>query len=138
MALERVYLSLSPQDLGQLAETRRILGGSVPAFSATAQLSAAHPGEDSEGLEFEAMQAAAAATSGGSRVLVAAADLPAQNLTADVSGPGTVEVEGDIELARVVSFHLGDAGVAPEPEVETELSWYDVTEIDAVRAEIDG
>lgn len=126
----RVYLTLTPAHLDELADSGTL--PEAPATGVTPALATAYPQEDEEGLEFQAIQEAAAATDSGQRVLVGAADVTTAVGPRTGSTPGAVAV-GDIPLERLVSFHVGDAGVVPDPELETELSWYDVTELDEVR-----
>lgn len=129
--MTRVYLALTPADLDELAS--RGLLPEAPATAVTPALEAAYPQEDEEGLEFQAIQEAAAATVAGQRVLVAAADLATSVTPRTASTPAAVRVDDEVALDRVVSFHVGDEGATPTPDRETELSWYDVTELDEVR-----
>lgn len=127
----RVYLALTPAHLTELADRGSL--AEAPATGVTPALRAAYPQEDEEGLEFQAMQEAAAATAPGQRVLIGAADVTSAVSPRGASTPSAVSVAGEVPLERVVSFHVGDPGVQPGPEHETELSWYDVTELDEVR-----
>lgn len=128
--MTRVYLALTPAHLDELA-TRGVLP-EAPATAVTPALEAAYPQEDEEGLEFQAIQEAAAATVAGQRVLVAAADLVTSVTPRTASTPAAARVD-EVALDRVVSFHVGDEGATPAPDHETELSWYDVTELAEVR-----
>jgi hypothetical protein len=49
--------------------------------------------------------------------------------------PSRVEVSAPVELRRVVSFHVDEEPGATEP---TDLLWYDVTELAAVRDLVGG
>lgn len=48
--------------------------------------------------------------------------------------PGRVVVDGDVTLRDVVCFLVGDEGEQVSDDADLELSWYDASEIDAVRA----
>lgn len=130
MTSTRVYLTLTPQILDDLARTRAVTG--LHATAVTPALREAYPQEDDEGLEFEAMQEAAAASPVDQQVLVAAADLDTNVTPALSSTPAAIEL-GEVGIDRVVSFHVGDPGETAGPDHVLELSWYDITELDEVR-----
>lgn len=131
----RVYLTLQASDLDALAQGEPLT--EVPATAVTAALQAAYPQEDDEGLEFLALQEAAAAGVGASRVLVAAADVTSEVEPRSGSTPAAVTVSG-VGPDLIVSFHVGDEGAVPAADEAIELSWYDVTELDDVRRLVDG
>ena len=43
-------------------------------------------------------------------------------------------MDGDVTLRDVVCFLVGDEGEQVSDDADLELSWYDASEIDAVRA----
>lgn len=141
-ALRRVYLAVGVAGLDALAVEAVV---SAPAYAVTAAVRAVDPGADEEELEYEALTVASAspeATAGGARIVVAAADLP-ERLVQDAPdvGDGYGVRVAEVALSAVVAFHVGDAVDAHRGSgevndaAEAELSWYDVTELDAVRAE---
>lgn len=135
MSDTRVYVSLTPAQVRDLG-SGSVDASSLPAFAVTPQLREALPAgpnasEAQEEWENRAMQDAAAA--GAAPVCVTALDVPAAAVDpGPMSLPAQVTLTGRIALDQVVSFHVGDAGVQPQPDEEIELSWYDVTELDDV------
>ncbi|AKU16245.1 DUF6912 family protein [Luteipulveratus mongoliensis] len=134
----RVYLPVTPADLEALSETNRLPGERQDAYAVTEKVRRDQPTEDPEVLEFGALQDAAMASGASSdRILVAAADMhPGVVREPDEGIETAVSVEGIVELQRVVSLHLGDPGDDGTGDDDVELSWYDVTELDQVRAEL--
>lgn len=137
MPSTRVYLALSEEQLSVLAE-----GGAVgpPPLSAHAVTPAlGKPGltTDQEELEYLAWLAAVEEslqhTAGGSvRRVVAAADLDSADVAVPTSGTPASRVEVIVAVERrwIVSFHVDEEPGATEA---TDLLWFDVTELDAVR-----
>jgi hypothetical protein len=139
--LTRVYLPLTPADLTGLAEGRPL--GPVPRAAHAVTPALGKPGlvTDEEELEHAAWVAATeealeAADSAARRRVVAAADVDAAVVvhptTPDV--PSRVELSAPVERRRIVSFHVDEEPGSSEP---TDLLWYDVTELAAVRALLD-
>ncbi|MDF8262893.1 DUF6912 family protein [Luteipulveratus flavus] len=135
----RVYFPLTATDLSALQEARHLPGETRDGFAVTEVLEQAQPSEDPEVLEFGALQdAAVAAGTGGARVVVAAADVEDAAVHEQEEGIETaVAVDGPLAQQRLVSLHLGDAGLDVTGEEDLELSWYDITELDLVVAELD-
>ncbi len=141
MPLTRVYLPLTPADLTGLAEGRPLGPAPRPAHAVTPTLGKPGLVTDEEELEHTAWVAAtdealAAADADGRRRVVAAADVDAAVVghptAADV--PSRVEVSAPVERRRIVSFHIDEEPGSSEP---TDLLWYDVTELAAVRTLLD-
>jgi hypothetical protein len=140
--LTRVYLPLTPADLTALAEGRAV--GPAPRAAHAVTPALGKPGlvTDEEELEHAAWVAAAeeaivpAATAARRRV-VAAADVDAAVVVHPTSPdvPSRVELAAPVERRRIVSFHVDEEPGCSEP---TDLLWYDVTELAAVRALADG
>jgi hypothetical protein len=139
--LTRVYLPLTPADLTGLAEGRPL--GPVPRAAHAVTPALGKPGlvTDEEELEHAAWVAATeealeAADAAARRRVVAAADVDAAVVvhptTPDV--PSRVELSAPVERRRIVSFHVDEEPGSSEP---TDLLWYDVTELAAVRALLD-
>ncbi|MFL6152541.1 MAG: DUF6912 family protein [Ornithinibacter sp.] len=128
MPLTRVYLPLTPADLTGLAEGRPLGPAPRPAHAVTPALGKPGLVTDEEELEHAAWVAAteealAGAEAAGRRRVVAAADVPSR-----------VELSAPVERRRIVSFHIDEDPGCSEP---TDLLWYDVTELAAVRALLD-
>ncbi|KNX37715.1 DUF6912 family protein [Luteipulveratus halotolerans] len=134
----RVYLPVTADDLAALDERRELPGPTREAYAVTAAVLRAQPHEDPEVLEYGALQDAALASgAGGVRIVVAAADLEQPVVREPDEGIETaVVVDGAVALPRIVSLHVGDVGADTSGEEDVELSWYDVTEIALVRAEL--
>ena len=143
MSRTRVYLPLTGEDCRTLASERRLESPPRAAHAVTRALEVAHPGVDLEVHEHLALQAAArtalaAAAGTGGRVVVGAADVD-PSLVVDAAGqreePSVVRLTEPLPLARIASFHLGDAQLAvvgSRDDEEIELSWYDATELGVV------
>ncbi len=137
MPLTRVYVALTPDDLDALSTDATLGAGPVRAHAVTPALGSPGLTTDEEELEHLAWEAAAdeaaASVTGGTRRVIAAADVEAEAVsyptTPDV--PSRVEVTEPLRRRQVVSFHVdeeaGGSGTA-------DLLWYDVTELDDVRA----
>ncbi|MGG5260805.1 DUF6912 family protein [Phycicoccus avicenniae] len=136
MPLTRVYLPLTPDDLDALAAGRDLGPAPLAAHGVTPALGRPGLTTDEEELEHEAWVAAteeASARAAGARRVVASADVDAAVVSVperpDV--PTRVELGAGVPRTRVVSFHVdeeaGGTGTA-------DLLWYDVTELDDVRA----
>ena len=141
MPLTRVYLPLTPADLTGLAQGRSLGPAPRPAHAVTPALGKPGLVTDEEELEHAAWVAATEealteAEAAGRRRVVAAADVDAAVVayptTADL--PSRVELTAPVERRRIVSFHIDEEPGCSEP---TDLLWYDVTELAAVRALID-
>ncbi len=138
MPLTRVYLPLSPADLDDLAQGRAVGPAPRPAHAVTAALGRPGMGTDTEALEHAAWLAAAAeavaaADEGRRRRVIGSADVDAATVAhptaADV--PSRVELSAPLERRRFVSFHVDEE---PGSTDAADLLWYDVTELDDVRA----
>jgi hypothetical protein len=134
--LTRVYLPLTAADLQALAEDRAIGIAPVRAHAVTPALGRPGLTTDEEELEHLAWLAAAAEAgevAGGGRRVVAAADVDAADVSpaTDPDAASRVELAGPVERRRVVSFHVDEEPGATDP---ADLLWYDVTELDDVRA----
>ncbi len=131
----RIYLPLQASDLDAL---RGPAGSVAPgwAYAVTQRLERTHRGADEEELEYVAFSAAVAQAGesrgrAALRRLVAAADVERSLVAevADASRPALVRLAGPVPVRAVVSFHLDE-----RPGGREELLWYDVTELEAVRA----
>ncbi|QSB13890.1 hypothetical protein JQS43_20410 [Natronosporangium hydrolyticum] len=144
----RAYLPGTFAVLATLRRQRELPPGA--AYAVTAGLRAEAPGEDDETLEYEAFCRAADASlallRGGHtapRRVVIAVDLPAAQVAgAAAADVATVNLAGPVPLTRVAAIHVD--GVAAEPavaaaldaadpsgtELDEELEWYDVSELD--------
>ena len=142
MPLTRVYLALTTDDLTALGEGRPLGPPPVHAHAVTPALGSPGLVTDEEELEHLAWLAAAEEavfrTAGGRvRRVVASADVDAATVV-HPTAPDTasrVELSAPVDLRRVVSFHVDEDPGATEP---TDLLWYDVTELDEVRALVTG
>ena len=141
MPLTRVYLPLTPADLTALAEGRSVGPAPRPAHAVTPALGKPGLVTDEEELEHDAWAAAADEATGLAgtpprRRVVAAADVDAAVVVHPTSPdvPSRVELSAPVERRRIVSFHVDEEPGATEP---TDLLWYDVTELAAVRALVD-
>jgi uncharacterized protein DUF6912 len=139
--LTRVYLPLTPDDLTGLAQGRPLGPAPRPAHAVTPALGKPGLVTDEEELEHAAWVAAteeavAAADAAGCRRVVAAADVDAAVVAHPTAPdlPSRVELSAPVERRRIVSFHIDEEPGSSEP---TDLLWYDVTELDAVRALLD-
>ncbi len=138
----RVYVPLATGSVDELATLGTLPAPPEDAFAVTARLAASLPASDDEEREYAAFVAAAeraAALSGSgrgsrrSRRVVAAADVPEGWVTESSAG-GTrpiaaVSLSGPLTTRVVVSLHVGESA-----DPDADLLWYDITEIDAVRA----
>ncbi len=137
MPLTRVYVPLSPADLDTLSTGGAVDRVPLRAHAVTPALGSPGLTTDEEELEHlawvAATEEASATVSPGTRRVVAAADVEVEVVThpdaPDV--PSRVEVTDPLRSRQVVSFHVDE-----EPGVTgtTDLLWYDVTELDDVRA----
>ncbi|MGL5816482.1 MAG: DUF6912 family protein [Phycicoccus sp.] len=135
MPVTRVYLPVGPEALDELAADRPI---PIPLAAHAVTPAVGRPGlvVDEEELEHVAWTAAvedaATLTGGGARRrVVASADVDGV-LVVEVDGqPSRVDVTVPVERSRVVSFHIDEEPGATGPQ---DLLWFDVTELDAVRA----
>lgn len=140
----RIYIPVTAQDLAGLRDERMLrTDGARQVYAVTDAVQASDPSGDQESWEYAALQdAAAAAASAGTPVVVAAADVPAALIdAASVGSTGSrMRLLGEVPLPRVASLHVGDdvlSGAAVEPDHPgpgIELSWYDTTELDHVIA----
>ncbi len=137
MPLTRVYLPLSPSDLDALAEGGTLGPAPLAGHAVTPALGSPGLTTDEEELEYQAWVAAteeAAGTVGdGVRRVVAAADVDSESVTrpAQPEGPTRVELSVPVEREQLVSFHVDEE---PGATGTADLLWYDVTELDDVRA----
>lgn len=142
MPLTRVYLALTPADLDALAGGRPV--GPAPRAAHAVTTALGRPGltTDEEELEHAAWLAAAEEAADGTgggrrRRVIGSADVDSATVVRPTRSdvPSRVELSAPLERRRFVSFHLdeepGATGVA-------DLLWYDVTELDDVRALVAG
>ncbi len=136
----RVYLPLRPDQVRELADTGR-LAGPVAAIA----VSDTGPTEVEEREHAALQQAARVALQAGQPVLVAAVDVAAVDVAADLgtdsaatpaeagAAAGTVTVTGGVVVSRVAALLVGDDVLGTEParddRGQVELSWYDTTEL---------
>ena len=137
MPLTRVYLALDAADVEALAAGRPLGPAPLAAHAVTPALGRPGLVTDAEELEHAAWVAAADEAlshtdNGVRRRIVAAADVDAAVVVHRTAPdrPSRVEVSAPVELRRIVSFHVDEEPGASEP---TDLLWYDVTELAAVR-----
>ena len=136
MPLTRVYLPLTPADLEALAGEGLV---AVPLRAHAVTPAVGSPGLTTDVEELEhlawvaATEEAGATAAPGTRRVVAAADVEAEAVShptaADV--PSRVEVTEPLRRRQVVSFHVDEE---PGATGTADLLWYDVTELDDVRA----
>lgn len=120
----RIYLPAGSADVARL---RAGDGVEATAFVVTDAMRAADPRADEDDLEYEACRSAEdAARAAGGPVVVIAADVAS---VGEPDGQGRVEV-GVVPLTDVVAFHVEERDAAED----TELLWYDASEIDDVHA----
>jgi hypothetical protein len=140
MPLARVYLPATAADLDALADGRPLGPAPVAAHAVTPALGRPGLTTDEEELEHLAWVAAAEEAAGvaaGGRRVVVSADVEAGS----VSHPTSPEVPSRVELTepvlrrQVVSIHVDEDPGAEDP---ADLLWYDVTELDDVRALLAG
>lgn len=126
--MSRVYAPLEPAMLDQLVSKDEVV---VRAFTVTTQLRASLEGLDEEELEYLATQLAAVACSGIPRAVVAV------EVAASRINPLPEVLAGckvtDVRLKDVVCFFIADNEADLDEDADIELSWYDVTEAEAVR-----
>lgn len=146
MPVVRVYVPLGRQGLEELA-----VAGSLPAgpgtprqaYAVTPGLAKSAPGLDLEDLEYaafsDAVDAAGAlrAAPADRRVVVSADADPGWVAPREGSPVSKVVLTAPVPLSRVASFHVDDDVAPGVDEDADELLWYDVTEIDDVRAFFD-
>lgn len=144
MTTGRVYLPTSLERLTALRDERRIEGPLI-AYAPSPALAAAVGGNpDDEELEYAATQEAATVAAALGDDVIAAVDVPSSDLAAAVQhsdpqdSPGAVRLAGPVLLRQVVSLHRLDPPGERDADCDLELSWYDVTELDALVAEIEG
>jgi hypothetical protein len=135
MSLTRIYLPLNAARLRELASSRVLGPGPLPAHGVTGSIRADDPNGDQEEWEYialgEAAEASAASLpSGERRRVVAAADVDDSWVSAaDSDGVASaVTVSQPVPMQRIASFHVDEHDVADEDE----LLWYDVTELEAL------
>lgn len=138
----RVYLPLRIDQLHVLSTNRELLSAELRGFAVTPGLLAALPSpEDEEGGEYAALQDAAfQAAVQGVRIVVAA-DLDPDHVDEQFprtpgSSAAQVTVRGGLTLPRVVSLQVLDPDDQRDPGAELELSWYDVTELAQLLAQL--
>jgi hypothetical protein len=135
MSLTRIYLPLNAARLRELASSRALGPGPLPAPGVTGSIRAGDPNGDQEGWEYVALSEAAEASaaslpSGERRRVVAAADVDDSWVSpADADGVASaVTVSQPVPMRRIASFHVDEKDVADDDE----LLWYDVTELEAL------
>ncbi|HET7761088.1 MAG TPA: hypothetical protein VFL46_01930 [Phycicoccus sp.] len=140
MPLARVSLVATAADLDALAAGRPLGPAPLAAHAVTPALGRPGLTTDEEELEHLAWVAAAEEAVGvaaGGRRVVVSADVEAGS----VSHPTSPEVPSRVELTepvlrrQVVSLHVDEEPGAADP---ADLLWYDVTELDDVRALLAG
>lgn len=144
MTTGRVYLPTSLDRLASLRDERRV-DGPLIAYAPTPALAAAVGGNpDEEELEYAAIQEAAVVAAALGDDVVAAIDVPSNQLTVAIQdrgpadSPAAVRFPGPILLRQVVSLHRLDPPGSRDADADLELSWYDVTELPALVAELGG
>ena len=141
MPLARVYLPLTPSDLEALATVGALPGRPLRAHGVTPTLGSPGLTTDEEELEHlawvAATEEAAAAVAAGTRRVVAAADVEVEAVSHPTAPdvPSRVEVTEPVQRRQVVSFHVDEE---PGASGTADLLWYDVTELDDVRALLGG
>ena len=140
MRAARVYLPLSAAQLEALAGPGQSVTPTI-GYAVTDRLERAHPGADEEQLEYAAFQAASAEAARRlagkpERRVVAAADVDRAALVdedaPDEDAPdelGRVRLGAPVLLRTIVSLHVDE-----QPGSDDGLQWYDVTELQSVRA----
>ncbi|HOF63382.1 MAG TPA: hypothetical protein PLL54_03685 [Dermatophilaceae bacterium] len=139
-AVVRVYVPLTAPAVAELAALGTLAGPPEEAFAVTARLEASLPDADEEEREYAAFVAAAERAAGlavssrpsrFSRRVVAAADV-AETFVTELSGGirpiAAVSLAGPLTTRQVVSLHVAESAAA-----DSDLLWYDVTEISIVR-----
>lgn len=143
MPVVRVYLPLGRKGLEELSTDGSLAAGPGSprvAYAVTSGLEHAAPGLDVEDLEYaafsDAVEAAAALRSSArDRRVVASADVdPGAVAPRDGEPVSRVVLTAPVQLSRVASFHVDDEVTGGVDEEADELLWYDVTELDDVRA----
>lgn len=142
MPLTRVYLALTADDVAALGAGRPLGPAPIHAHAVTAALGRPGLVTDEEELEHLAWLAATheavGRTAGGKlRRVVASADVDAATVVRPTA-PDTasrVELSVAVDLRRIVSFHVDEEPGATDP---TDLLWFDVTELSAVRGLVAG
>lgn len=144
MTTRRVYLPASLERLTALRDEQRIEGPLI-AYAPTPALAAAVGGNpDDEELEYAATQEAATIVAALGDDVVAAVDVASGDLDAAVQSsdaqdsPGAVRFAGPVLLRQVVSLHRLDPPGERDADSDLELSWYDVTELAALVADLGG
>lgn len=135
MNLQRIYLPLDGVGLEALERDRVLPDATRTAFAVTDRLRAVAPAEDLEGLEYLAGQDAATDAAAHDLRVVAAADVDDDRIRdlPDSESASAVEISGDLPLRHLASFHVLDAPGDRDVDADFELSWYDVTELSALR-----
>ena len=137
MPLTRVYLPLTPSDLDLLTEGGTLGPAPLAGHAVTPALGSPGLTTDEEELEYQAWVAATEEAAGtvadGVRRVVAAADVDSEAVTrpAQPEGPTRVQLTVPVEREQLVSFHVDEE---PGATGTADLLWYDVTELDDVRA----
>ncbi|WP_392544917.1 DUF6912 family protein [Oryzobacter telluris] len=142
MPLTRVYLPLTAADLDDLAAGRSVGPAPRSAHAVTAALGRPGLTTDEEELEHTAWLAAAdeavlLSGDGRRRRVIGSADVDAATVgrptAPDVAS--RVELSAPLERRGFVSFHVDEEPGATDA---ADLLWYDVTELDDVRALLAG
>jgi hypothetical protein len=143
MPVVRVYVPVGRDGLEELAAAGVLAAGPGSprqAYAVTPGLEKAAPGLDLDGLEYaafsDAVRAASALRSAPAdrRVVVSADADPGWVVPREGTPISKVVLTSAIPLSRVASFHVDDDVTAGADEEADELLWYDVTELDDVRA----
>lgn len=140
MQHRRLYLTVTADELRTLAQTR-VVPARLDGFAAGApgRVDArTSPTAATEEAEYVAFRAAAGDPGEGSRRIVVSVDAPAEafeETEAAAGEPAPVTTSEELPLRLVASIHI-DEDAAPE-DGEPDLLWYDITELDAVIADLD-
>jgi hypothetical protein len=143
MPVVRVYVPLGRKGLEELSSGGSLAAGpGTPrvAYAVTPGLEASAPGLDVEDLEYaafsDAVEAAGAlrAAAADRRVVVAADADPGWVAPGDGRPVSRVLLTAPVPVSRVASFHVDDEVSDGVDDEADELLWYDVTELDDVRA----
>lgn len=137
MPRRRVYVPISARGLRDLVRDRQLGPAPLLAHAAAADTSSAIL-EEAEHAAW--LAAAAVARVADARRVIGSADVDAALVTPldegdphRMGGPTAVEVEAPIPLRHFVSFHVDEQ----RGGADTDLLWYDVTEIADVLALLD-
>ena len=144
MPVVRVYVPLGRSGLEELSSDGSLSAGPGNprvAYAVTSGLERSAPGLDVEDLEYAAFSDAVEAGAGARRPAprarrggAPAAAAPGSVAPRAARPVSRVVLTAPVPLSRVASFHVDDEVTGGVDEEADELLWYDVTELDDVRA----